>query len=157
MEKDAEAPGAESGAGAEEPALALMKTAGEADGRSSAVTEAPLEGDIGPTLEQRLEAAEKTIMALCAEVTKLRQRIALSDYSSEVVFIHAANPALQQGHPADAAMLPERSSASLKEAVTRMEQLESRMDGLEESSRQSAADAAARIIREEIEKLKRSR
>ena len=54
-------------------------------------------------------------------------------------------------------MLPERSSASLEEAVTRVEQLESRMEGLEESSRQSAAEAAARIIREEIEKLKRDR
>ena len=42
----------------------------------SAVRESPLEGDIAPTLEQRLEAAEKTIMALCAEVSKLRQRIA---------------------------------------------------------------------------------
>ncbi len=114
-------------------------------------------GELAPSLEQRLEAAEKTIMVLCAEVSKLRQRIALSDYSSEVVFIHAANPALQQVHPGDAGMLPEHSSASLEEAVTRVEQLESRMDGLEESSRQSAADAAARIIREEIERLKHPR
>ena len=155
QQKDgASAPGAEAEGVA---AVALLQNAGGTGGEMSAVREAPLEGDIAPTLEQRLEAAEKTIMALCAEVSKLRQRIALSDYSSEVVFIHAANPALKQAHPGDAAMLPEHSSASLEEAVTRVEKLESRMDGLEESSMQSAADAAARIIREEIEKLKHSR
>ncbi len=105
------------------------------------------------SLEQRLAIAEKTIMALCAEVSKLRQRAALSDYPSEVFFIHASNPSGQEDPLRRRNLIEEHSSASLEEAVTRVEKLESRIDGLEQSSMRSAAEAAAKIIREEIAKI----
>ena len=106
-----------------------------------------------PTIEQRLADAEKTIMALCAEVSSLRASLAHADYSSEVFLIHAAQ-ATQGINCAPQYLLPENASEKLNDAVCRVEKLENRMQELENISERSAAETAAQIIREEISALK---
>ncbi|MBP3731326.1 MAG: hypothetical protein J6I40_07655 [Mailhella sp.] len=116
----------------------------------------PAEKQEKPSLEHRLAEAEKTIMALCAEVQRLRDQLDRPDFSSEVFLIHAAQ-ATQGLNCSHQYLLPENASAVLDDAVNRVEKLESRMKELEDVSERSAAEAAAHIIREEISAIRQGR